>query len=442
MNGIGEYALIGDCHSAALVGRDGSIDWACFPRFDSPSVFARALDEKRGGSYQIAPRDVRSIRRAYLRDTNVLLTTFECARGILELTDCMPLARSTESRGSRVHAAHAILRRARCTEGVVEVGVSLAPRFEYGSFVPRFDRRSPTTATIVGGADALEVVSTHPITVSDDEVGALWTLHEDEDAWIEIAWSRSYHPVGAWHAPRGSIAEAPRRLAATIAFWREWMRWCWYDGDHADLVRRSALTLKAMTYAPSGAVVAAPTTSLPEEIGGERNWDYRYTWIRDGTLTLISIFALGIREEAEAFRLWMQRTSAGRPQDLQIMYGVGGERHLPEIQLDHLAGHRDSAPVRIGNGAYTQVQLDIYGELLYAVDLYDRHVEPISYDLWLDLEAAADWACAHWREKDEGIWEVRGGAREFLYSRLTDWVAIDPAIAIAQQRSLPAPLKH
>ncbi|MCA1830837.1 MAG: glycoside hydrolase family 15 protein, partial [Actinobacteria bacterium] len=439
MNGIGDYALIGDCHSAALVGPDGSIDWACFPRFDSPSVFGRILDEKRGGGFQISPKEVRSVKRAYMRDTNVIVTTFECARGLLELTDCMPLARSLESRGPRVRASHSILRRARCTEGVVELEVTCAPRFEYGSFVPRFDQTSPTTAMIVGGADAIEVVATHPIAVTDDEVRAHWRLHEDEDAWIEAAWSTSYEP-NEWAAPRGSIADAPRRLAATVAFWRDWMRWCWYDGDHSPLVRRSALTLKAMTYSPSGAVVAAPTTSLPEEIGGERNWDYRYTWIRDATLTLTSLFVLGFAEEADAFKGWLERATAGRPADLQVMYGVGGERWLPEHELPHLSGHRGSSPVRIGNGAVGQTQLDIYGQILESAYLFGKAGGAFTKENWAFLSSLADAACERWRLPDQGIWEIRDAPRHFTHSKLNCWMALDRALKLARARALPGDL--
>ncbi|HEX9236043.1 MAG TPA: glycoside hydrolase family 15 protein, partial [Actinomycetota bacterium] len=364
MNRIGDYALIGDCHSAALVGRDGSIDWVCFPRFDSRAVFCKILDEGRGGAFGVDPQRLRSTSRAYMGDTNVLVTRFECEGGVMELTDCMPVAPLDPATPTKVATYRSILRRIRCVEGAVDVVVSLAPRFEYGAFVPRFAATSPTTAHIIGGADALIVRATHPIRTEPDRAMASWHLSAWDEAWIECTWLPSYRVPENPEPPRPMLAvELRRRLDDTVAFWRAWMQSCWYEGDWSVAVRRSALALKALTYAPSGALVAAPTTSLPEQIGGARNWDYRYTWIRDATLTLMSLFLLGFAEEALAFKVWQERTGAGRPEDLQIMYRIDGERSLPEIELPHLAGHRGSCPVRIGNAAVSQVQLDAYGQL-------------------------------------------------------------------------------
>jgi len=372
VNRIADYALIGDCHSAALVGRDGSIDWACFPRFDSPAVFCKLLDEVRGGAFALAPKDVRSSRRAYLEDTNVLVTTFTTRTGILELTDCMPVARLDAGSPTDVASCRSILRRARCTEGSVRLALALEPRFEYGAFIPRFRLTSPNSAEIVGGADGLFVRSTHPLGADPDGVWARWPLEAGQEAWIEAAWSRSYElPEPAAGGPK-CAPELLKRLEDTVAFWRAWIERCWYRGEWEGAVRRSALVLKALTYAPSGAVVAAPTTSLPELVGGIRNWDYRYTWIRDSTLTLISLFVLGFTEEAAAFKLWLERTGAGRPEDLQIVYGIGGERHLPELLLPHLEGHRGSKPVRIGNAAVKQLQLDCYGQILEGAWLFGK----------------------------------------------------------------------
>ncbi|HZN16337.1 MAG TPA: glycoside hydrolase family 15 protein [Acidimicrobiales bacterium] len=408
MNRIGDYALLGDCHSAALVGTDGSIDWACFPRFDSPAVFCKVLDENSGGAFRVAPVAAADVTRAYIEDTNVLVTTFACASGVVELTDCMPIG------------AHAILRRVVCTSGAVEVEVVIEPRFEYGAFVPRL-----RTDEVVGGADALWIDASNPLPVQGERLAARWSLVAGDEAWVRAGWTPS-------HAPRPPKSDPARELHQTIAFWKGWMSGCRYDGDHAAAVRRSALVLKALTYAPSGAVVAAPTTSLPEDIGGERNWDYRYTWIRDATLTLISLFALGFTDEALAFKHWLERTGAGRPRDLQIMYGICGERSLPELELDHLAGHRGSRPVRVGNGAVKQLQLDCYGQLLEAAWLFARAGGEITADNWTFLAGLADIVCERWEKPDQGIWEIRDEPRHFVHSKLNCWVALDRAVRLAE----------
>ncbi|HEX9773994.1 MAG TPA: glycoside hydrolase family 15 protein [Actinomycetota bacterium] len=437
MNRIGDYALIGDCHSAALVGRDGAIDWACFPRFDAPASFCAILDEDRGGSFTLNARQATGGSRAYLEDTNVLATTFATPSGTLEVLDCMPVERTDPLVPRDMHAHHSILRRARCTDGAVVASVRLAPRFEYGMFVPRFRQTGPCTAEIVGGGDALYVHATHPLEVSREAVLATWTLRAGEEAWIDATWRPSYEPKIQTLDPAGHAAEGARRLEATIGFWRDWIGCCRYDGLRPEIVRRSALALKAMTYAPSGAIVAAPTTSLPEDPGGGRNWDYRYTWIRDATLTLTSLFVLGLRAEADDFKFWLERTGAGHPEDLQIMYTVCGERRLPEVELDHLRGHRDSRPVRIGNGAVKQMQLDAYGQILEAAYLYGKAEGELTPDNWLFLSGLADIVCERWQEPDQGIWEMRDEARHFTHSKLNCWLALDRAVAIARARGLP-----
>jgi GH15 family glucan-1,4-alpha-glucosidase len=435
VNRIGDYALIGDCHSSALVGRDGSIDWACFPRFDSPSVFAKVLDAARGGSFSVTPRAVQSVSRAYVEGTNVLTTTFRCAGGTLEVTDCMPVAPLDPGQPARVRPCRSILRHLSCQDGPVDVDVVIAPRFEYGSFVPRFRSTSQTTAEIVGGADALWVTATRPVHIGSEQVEATWRLARGEQVWIDVAWTPS-------HDDRPPPAPNLRhRLTDTIAFWKAWSARCRYEGEHRDAVVRSALVLKALTYEPSGAVVAAPTTSLPEEVGGERNWDYRYTWIRDATLTLISLFVLGFTDEAASFKGWLERTGAGRPRDLQIMYGICGERSLPELELGHLAGHRDSGPVRIGNGAVKQLQLDCYGQLLEAAGLFDRAGGAITDENWTFLAGVVDIVCESWRSPDRGIWEIRDDPRHFVHSKLNCWVALDRGVRLATKHGLPAPLE-
>ena len=442
MNRIGDYALIGDCHSAALVGRDGSIDWACFPRFDSPSVFAAVLDPEKGGAFAVNPRRVRETRRSYLDDTNVLVTTFVCESGVLELVDCMPVERSDPDDPRDVRPHHSILRRARCLEGTVEASVRVDPRFEYGSFYPRFRSTGPHSAEVVGGADAVYVQSTLPLGCTDGAVEATWSLKAGSEAWIDAVWRVSYLAKVQHGDPLRYRVEGARRLDATVDFWRSWIARCTYEGEHAEAVRRSALALKAMTYAPSGAIVAAPTTSLPEQIGGARNWDYRYTWIRDATLTLTSLFVLGFTEEADAFKEWLERTGAGRPEDLQIMYGVGGERSLPERELTHLAGHRGSAPVRIGNGAVKQMQLDAYGQILEAAYLYGKAGGEITDSNWAFIRGLADIVCERWRHPDQGIWEIRDEPRHFTHSKLNCWIALDRAARIARARGLDAPVER
>lgn len=426
MRRIGDYALLGDCHSAALVARDGSLDWACFPRFDSPSVFGAILDVDHGGAFLVAPESPVGSRRRYVEDTNVLVTTFETPEGELELTDCMPVRWSDEP--DRPESHHAILRRARCRGGPVPLRAVVAPRFEYGAFVPRFTRLTSHEAAVVGGADAVFVTATRPLEVADARVRARWLLEPDEEVWIECRWCRADRE----RREEPDAAALARRLEDTLAFWRRWMQSCRVEGDHAALARRSALALKALTFAPTGAVVAAPTTSLPEEIGGGRNWDYRYTWIRDATLTLTSLMVSGFATEAAAFKGYIERTGAGRPEDLQIMYGIKGRRSLPEIELGHLAGHRGSRPVRIGNGAATQTQLDCYGQLLETAWLYAGSGGTLTPDNWRVLSGYADLVCRRWGEADHGIWEMRDEPRHFLHSKLNCWAALDRGVRLAK----------
>ena len=441
MHRIADYALLGDCHSAALVSLDGSVDWACFPAFDAPAVFARILDADHGGSFTVQPRDRFKSRRAYLEGTNVLATTFECGDGVLEVTDCMPLEPGDPARPSTLTSHHALLRRVRCLEGQVEVRVTVAPRFEYGAFVPRFRLVDPDgapgiggVADIVGGADALRVVATRRLEATRERLKARWTLAAGEEAYVQCAWHRAHEDP----EPVPGAAELARRLETTVGYWRAWSARGHYDGDHPGQVRRSALVLKALTYAPTGAVVAAPTTSLPEAVGGGRNWDYRYTWIRDATLTLTSLYVLGYRAEADAFKRWIQRTGAGRPEDIQIMYGIDGRRALPEVELGHLAGHRGSRPVRVGNGAVKQMQLDAYGQFMEAAWLYPKLGGDVSAN-WKFLRHLTDLVAERWHDADHGIWEIRDTPRHFVHSKLHCWVALDRALRIAKDHGLPAP---
>jgi GH15 family glucan-1,4-alpha-glucosidase len=423
--------MIGDCHSLALVGRDGSIDWLCFPRFDSPSVFARSLDED-GGHFRVAPAaDARDVHRTYLPATNVLATTFVTDDGVLELTDCMPVGPFDADRPAAVDHHASVLRRARCTSGRVTVAVDLRPRFEYGTVLPRFTRTSATTAAIIGGPDALWARASRGLECEHGSVTARWDLVAGEDAWLEVEWTAAAelppHDGAADHA-----SAMATRFDETVAFWEAWLARCTYVGDHERRVHRAALVLKALTYAPTGAVVAAGTTSFPEWIGGVRNWDYRFTWIRDATLTLASLALLGYLPEAAAFKGWLERTGAGRPEDLQIMYRVTGERLLPELELAHLTGHRTSAPVRIGNGAAGQLQLDSMGQLLEAGYLFGRAGGALTLDNAEFLRQVADLTVRAWRRPDQGIWEIRDEPRHFVHSKLNCWMALDRAVRLAE----------
>ncbi|WP_225410149.1 glycoside hydrolase family 15 protein [Stigmatella hybrida] len=434
---IDDYALLGDCHSAALVGRDGSIDWACFPRFDSPAVFCRILDVRRGGSFQVCPERPFQSTRRYIDDTNVLVTIFTTPSGVLEVTDCMPVRLGRE-RGPGVGTRYALLRRLRCVGGEVETRVVVAPRFEYGAFVPNIRLTSAHTAELVGGADALWVTATRPLVAYERALRARWRLCAGDEAWVEAAWTSSLVERRPEAMP--DLATLRQRLEDTVAYWREWISHCAYEGEYAPQVRRSALVLKALTYVPSGAIIAAPTTSLPEEPGGVRNWDYRYTWLRDTTLTLISLMLLGYQEEALAFRHWLARTSAGRVEDIQIMYDIRGHRLLPEMELAHLEGHRGSRPVRIGNGAVKQLQLDVFGEMLEAVWLYSKMGGPVSVKTWDFLCKLVEHVCQRWHEPDQGLWEIRDEPRHFIHSKLLCWVALDRAVRVARARRFPAPV--
>lgn len=432
-NRIADYALIGDCHTSALVGRNGSIDWLCFPRPDSPSVFTHVLDDQHGGNFAVRV-DGATVSRRYLRDTNVLQTVWSTDDGELEVLDCMPVRAAPNG---VLEPLRGVLRRLRCRRGTVTAQVRVTPRFEYALVVPRLRTPTPYVADFVGGGSAIRVRATHPLERRDahtlrrgDVLAAGWPLTAGEEAWVVATWSPAHLTTAETPDPDPQAWQ--QLLDETVTFWRGWVSDCRYDGDGAEDVRRSALLLKALTYAPTGAVLAAATTSLPEELGGERNWDYRFTWIRDATLTLSSLFVLGLRGEAEAFKGWLERTGAGRPQDLQIMYGVEGERMLPEIVLDHLGGHRGSRPVRVGNGAVKQLQLDSFGQLLESAYLFARANGSISGDNWRYLAGLADLCCSRWREPDQGIWEIRDEPRHFTHSKVNCWLALHRAGQLAE----------
>jgi GH15 family glucan-1,4-alpha-glucosidase len=421
---ISDYALLSDCHSGALVSRDGSIDWCTFHRFEARPVFARILDWGKAGFFRIAPlNDDYEPSRRYLPGTNVLETTFRTESGTLVLTDFFVYHRRD------VHPDHQLIRIARCTEGEVAVKVKFVPRFDYGLTAPRLETLADDLVVVYGGADALVLQSELPF--GHAELSATEgnrTLRAGEEAFVVL----TYQLPHELEPQRLTPDEVQAKLEATLSTWRDWADRCTYQGPYREQVVRSALVLKALTNAPTGAIVAAATTSLPEEIGGERNWDYRYSWLRDSALTLNALFALGYGEEAHAYMAWLKRTTAGRAKELQIMYGVGGERLLPEVELDWLEGYRGSRPVRIGNGAYSQFQLDVFGELLDTVWIYRLHGGGIDDVFWEFLGRVAGAVVDLWREPDQGIWEIRGEPRHFVYSKVMAWVALDRVIRIAE----------
>ena len=428
---IENYGIIGDMHSVALVGMDGSIDWLCFPHFDSPSVFAAILDDEKGGSFKIAPAsdDFRS-KQLYWPDTNVLITRFFSPQGVGEVTDYMPVDVPADG-----HGYHQLIRRVRVVRGEMSFRMECFPAFDYA-------REEHETEVYAEGACfrsthlGLELATHVPLERRGNRIAAEFTLGEEQTA----AFVLRENEAGAGCGAPFSEPEEEKLFKRTVDYWRRWLSKCTYTGRWREVVHRSALALKLLTYQPTGAIVAAPTCSLPEGMGGERNWDYRYTWIRDAAFTLYGLLRIGFTEEAAQFMQWLQyRCQHSNPDgSLQLMYGIDGRSDLTEETLDHLEGYRGSRPVRIGNGAYDQLQLDIYGELMDAVYLYNKHGDPISYDLWTRLRVLVNWVCDNWQRKDEGIWEIRGGQRHFVYSRLMCWVAVDRGLRLAAKRSFPA----
>jgi GH15 family glucan-1,4-alpha-glucosidase len=430
---IAEHGIIGDLHSIALVGTDGRIDWYCCPRFDSPSVFGAILDKQKGGFYRIAPVvDDWVPKQLYLPDTNVLITRFLTPAGVGEVQDFMPIT------GGASEHRHRLIRRVLGVRGEMRFRVDVQPRFDYG-------REGHETIFHEAGVLfrspelSLALETRVPMDFAQDGAYGEFTLLPGETATFVL------EQVPETYVPRKySEAETRQAFEETVEYWRNWLAQCRYQGRWREILYRSALTLKLMTYRPSGAIVAAPTTSLPEQIGGVRNYDYRYTWIRDAAFSLYALLRLGFTEEASAFMDWLtDRFREPRPAEagpLQIMYGIDGRAELEEEILDHLDGYRGSRPVRIGNAAADQLQLDIYGELIDSVYIYNNHANPIAHMSWMELTRIVDWVCENWDQADEGIWEVRGGRQHFTYSRLMSWVAIERAIRIAMQRGLPSNL--
>ncbi|GAA4338617.1 glycoside hydrolase family 15 protein [Streptomyces venetus] len=410
---IEDYAIIGDEQTAALVGTDGSVDWLCLPRFDSAACFARLLGDEDNGYWRIAPAGAdRCTRRAYRRDTLVLDTEWETEQGTVRVTDLMP----------QRDVAPDVVRVVEGLDGEVTLHSTLKLRFDYGSIIP-WVRRVDGHRVAVAGPDSAWLRSEPEVRSWGEDFGthAEFTVRKGE----KVAFVLTWHPS---HEPRPPLVDPYVALRHSVEDWQSWVARCRYDGPHRDAVVRSLITLKALTYAPTGGIVAALTTSLPEEPGGVRNWDYRYCWLRDSTLTLNALLAAGYQEEAEAWRNWLLRAVAGDPADLQIMYGVAGERRLPEYELPWLSGFDGSVPVRVGNDAVNQLQLDVYGEVMDSLSLARVSGLSAQPDVWALQTALMDFLRTHWDQPDEGLWEVRGGRRQFVHSKVMVWVAADRAV--------------
>ena len=411
---IEDYALIGDEQTAALVGRDGSVDWLCLPRFDSGACFARLLGDEDNGHWRIAPAGVDGpcTRRAYRPDTLVLDTEWETDEGAIRVTDLMP----------QRDRAPDLVRVVEGLSGRVTVRSTLRLRFDYGSIVPWL-RKSEGHRVAIAGPDSVWLRSEPSVHTWGEDMGthSEFTVEEGE----KVAFVLTWHPS---HESRPPLVDPDKALRSSVKGWQKWASKCRYDGPHRDTVVRSLITLKALTYRPTGGIVAAATTSLPEELGGVRNWDYRYCWLRDSTLTLGALLACGYHKEAEAWRNWLLRAVAGDPADLQIMYGLAGERRLPEVELPWLSGFAGSTPVRIGNGAVDQLQLDVYGEVLDSMFLARRSGMSTKPHMWDIQVSLMEWLRSEWRQPDEGLWEVRGGRRHFVHSKVMVWVAADRAV--------------
>lgn len=422
---IEDYAMIGDCHTAALVGRDGSIDWLCLPRFDSGACFAALLGSEENGRWLVAPAEkIRQIRRRYRDGTLVLETDYETENGAVTLIDCMP-PRSKEP---------ALVRMVVGRRGQVRMRMQLIIRFDYGSIVP-WVRRTGTGIRAIAGPDKLVLYTRVKLHGEDFTTTAEFTVSEGEQIPFVLLWHPSHEPT-----PRPIDAE--KTIVQTEQWWKEWSSRCTFEGPWRDAVVRSLITLKALTYAPTGGIVAAPTTSLPEWLGGVRNWDYRYCWLRDATFTLYALMLGGYTEEARAWREWLLRAVAGQPAELSIMYGLAGERRLPELEIDWLSGYESSRPVRIGNAAHQQFQLDVYGEMMDVLHLARRAGLHPDANAWEVQRVLADFLESAWSKPDEGIWEIRGPRRHFTHSKVMAWVAMDRAVKAVERFGLEGPVEY
>ncbi len=469
---INSYGVIGDCHSAVLIAPDGSVDWGCLPDFDSPAIFCRLLDSERGGYFQIGPTEA-TIPGAqkYLRGSNVLQTRFASVAGEIVLTDFMPVetlsawpyrGMNNNTWAREDGSCHCLVRIVECTHGEMSVTVTLKASPNYAASPSEVFLAPDNIGALISGGQqhvGLAIVGANLLpsfTMSVQQENKEWhpalvaqvTLREGERLLFALGMGRTLQAARRLVENELQQRNFDAELAQTLHCWRKWIANCTYQGQYQDSVQRSVLALKMLTYAPTGAIVAAPTASLPEDLGGVRNWDYRFTWLRDATFTLYAFNVLGFTEEARAFTYWLRGLSYADGEDLQIMYGIRGERDLTERELPHLSGYGDSRPVRIGNGAADQKQLDVFGEVLDCIHIYRRqggfelYGETLEGPLWSMMRMLVDHVCDHWQETDSGIWEVRGGARHFVYSKVMCWVALDRGVRAAQQLNLEADLPH
>ncbi|GAA1209209.1 glycoside hydrolase family 15 protein [Pseudonocardia alaniniphila] len=436
---ISDHGLIGDLQTAALVSTDGSVDWFCCPRFDSPSVFGALLDDEKGGHFRIRPHADYDSRQLYLPDTAVLITRFTTASGMGEVVDFMPPA------GNVATANHKLIRMVRCVRGEMTFDFDIAPRFDYGRKAHRTDM---TRNGVVFSTDT-QTLTLHVVREPGDELLAQVRIDEN-DLHVSVALKagdvRGVVLESAAEGPPREIrvAEFQQMHDETVRYWRTWLHRSTYTGRWREILQRSAITLKLMTYAPSGGLVAAPTTGLPEQVGGERNWDYRYTWVRDASFSVYALLRLGFLEESAKFSQWLRDRAdervGGEGGPLNIMYRVDGSSDLKEESLDHWSGYRGSRPVRIGNGAADQLQLDIYGEALDSIFFADKRGLEVGHRGWLAVRELLNWLTEHWDQPEEGIWETRGGRKDFTYGRLMSWVAFDRGIRMAAVHGRPASL--
>lgn len=436
---ISDYAFISDCHSMALVSSSGSIDWCCMPRVDAPSIFGRLLDWEKGGHCSVAPSDPAATSfQAYLDETLVLETTFRTEGGEARLIDCFAM-----HTGGRTQPHLQLIRILEGVRGRVDFRIEVVPRFDYGEVKPWIRRHSARVYSAIGGDDGIVIAS--DATLEPDqaahELCAAVTIRAEERVRLSVSFVRPEDLE--FQVPEvAGAAELDGRLEETIRWWRRWSEQVNVEGSHRAGVVRSAIVLKGLTFAPTGAMAAAATTSLPEVLGGERNWDYRYSWIRDSALSVRSLATIGANDEADGFRRFIQRSAAGSARDLQIMYGLGGERRLTEIILDKLDGYRHSRPVRIGNAASQQLQLDAYGTLLDLSWSWHRRGHSPDDDYWRFIIELVEVAAERWSEPDRGIWEIRGEPQQFVHSKVMCWTALDRGIGLAVECLRKAPIRR
>ncbi|MBA2442020.1 MAG: glycoside hydrolase family 15 protein [Rubrobacter sp.] len=425
---IEDHGVIGDLHTAALVGTDGTIDWLCLPSFDAPSVFCSILDDEKGGHFSLRPTGYERSQQLYLPNTNVLLTRFLSPEGVAEIVDFMPVMRGSGDR-------HRLVRNVRVVRGGMTLEAECRPAFDYAREEHSLSLKE-NGALFEGTSERLGLSTEVPLEGGPGgSARARFALREGEGATFVLTELSPGEGLG----PALAGGEYEELLQESLDYWRSWISKSTYGGRWREEINRSALALKLMVYEPTGAIVASPTMSLPEKVGGERNWDYRYSWLRDAGFALYALISLGFNEEARRFMTWLRDRCEGHSEGLlQPLYGIDGRQEVEEATLDHLEGYQGSRPVRIGNGAYDQLQLDIYGAVLDAAYLYNKYGAPLDYDLWQNLRRILDWLAENWQQPDEGMWEVRGGRQHFVSSRLLSWVALERGGRIARQRGLPA----